>query len=422
VKSIWQTKMNFTTFTLALLMAVGVSAKKANPFVAQSKNTPKTAYMSKLMTKARPTKNSQLRRLNDADDYEVDISGYSVKYEKCQFVKTYDDELAENEEMPTVLATKRFVIFRLCPTGSCSSCNVNYGEYLVDLEEYLQATVEYQQELQQEMCNACDECGNNNNNNNGRRLAVDCDSCAEECAKIENMEENGYVDATEFLECQMIYDPEDDGKEGLYAGPMCASSGAKIKIGVFSDEECNTLESNKSVDDYLVDGDGYRMKLSHALLKTVYNKDNCVSCLVEEEEDENNNNNNNNNGDDQQEPEVVDMCQQLYEASAKCEKTHGFDDGYSNYAGYANQLAQEEVVCDFIKSLEAGTYDDEGEINLYGSNTFVSGGKKTSGGQKFALTFFIIGTVVLGIYAAMLHSKLTKGGSAGLSSQGGAMA
>merc|ERR1711920_1110823 len=104
------------------------------------------------------------------------------------------------------------------------------------------------------------------------------------------MEENGYIDATQFLECQMIYDAEDDGKSALYAGPMCSSQGSKIKIGVFTDEECNIADSSKDVDDYLMDGDGVQMKLSHALLKTVYS-DSCISCLApqeEEEQDENN--------------------------------------------------------------------------------------------------------------------------------------
>lgn len=409
-------------FTVAFSFLAGVAAA-ANPFVAKTRNNAKTSYASKLVSNA--------RRLNDAEEYEVDISGYSIKFEKCQFIKAYDDEVAENEEYDTVLATKRFVIFKLCPDNSCSTCNYNYGEYMVDLETYLEATVQYQQELQQDMCDACDECGNeeeeqeeeqDEDEDGGRRrrrkLEVDCDSCYDECQKIENMEENGYIDATEFLECQMIYDPEDDAKAALYAGPMCASSGSKIKIGVFSDEECMSVDSSKNVDDYLVDGDGYQMKLSHALLKTVYSET-CISCEVVQEEDENDDNNNN---DEDEEPEVNELCQALYEDAAKCEKAHGFDNGYANYDGYSNQLAQEEVVCDFISSIESGTYDDEGEIALYGSNKSVSGGSSTTGGQKFALTFFILGTVGLAVYAAMLHQKLTKGGKAGLSSQGGAMA
>jgi len=241
--------------------------------------------------------------------------------------------------------------------------------------------------------------------------------------KIENMEDNGYIDATEFLECQMVYDPEDDGKGALYAGPMCASNGSKIKIGLFTDEECNVPDSDKDVDDYLMDGDGVSMKLSHALLKTVYSSD-CISCLQPEEEDENDDQNDDQNDDanqEEQEVEVLEMCEQLYDAAAKCEKTYGFDDGYANYDGYANQLAQEEVVCDFVESLKAGSYDETGEIVVNGANSSIGGGAETTGGQKFALTFFILGTVGLAGYAAMLHSKLTKGAS-GLADTGGSMA
>lgn len=270
----------------------------ANPFAPQQtkKAAAKSKYVKSLVKGATATKNSQLgrRRLDgNADEYEVDISGYSVKFEQCQFVKSYNDELAEEEDIYTVLATSRFVLFRLCP-DDCSSCNYNYGEYLVDLEAYLEATVEYFQDYQEEMCQACEEmCYNNANNyeqanedeqeeeegdeeeeDDGRRKLqnnyynVDCSTCLDECEKIENMEDNGYIDATEFLECAMIYDPEDDNKDALYAGPICASSGSKIKIGVFTDEDCMYLDSSKDVDDYLVDGDGVAMKLSHALLKS----------------------------------------------------------------------------------------------------------------------------------------------------------
>jgi len=409
-------------FLLASIIIGAVQA--SNPFMAKSKNNAKSAFASKLVTGA--------RRLDDADEeYEVNISGYAVKFEKCQFVKSYDDELAEEEDSETVLATKRFVIFKLCPDSSCSSCNYNYGEYMIDLETYLESTVQYQQELQEEMCNQCDEnCEaeeeEEEDNDERRRLDVDCDSCQDECDKIENMEDNGYIDATEFLECQQIGDGGDDGIE-LYAGPMCASSGSKIKIGVFEDEDCNIVDNSKNVDDYLINDDGYQMKLSHALLKTVY-ADTCISCLVVEEEEENEDEDEDDNNDEEEEeeeeeePEVTDMCQALYEGAAKCEKSHEFDGGYADYDDYANQYSQEEVVCDFINSIESGTYEDNGEISLYGAGSTTNGGSDTTGGQKFALTFFILGSVALAGYAAMLHNKLTKGGKAGLSSQGGAMA
>lgn len=425
--------MKFSIAFTALTAAV----VSANPFApAKSPNSSKTKYMSKLMRNARPTPNSQLGRKLDeeeaeAEEYEVDISGYSLKFEQCQFVKAYDDELA-GEDSDSVLATRRFVIFRLCPSDACDSCNYNFGEYIVDLEEYLEATVNYQQEMQEEMCNACEEnCQweedeEEEEEDNGRRrrkledYGSNCNTCYEECMKIENMEDNGYIDATQFLDCQMVYDPEDDGLSALYAGPMCASNGSKIKIGIFTDEECNVPDSDKDVDDYLMDGDGVSMKLSHALLKTVYSSE-CVSCLAPQEEEEDDENGDENDNGDEEEVEVLEMCEQLYQASAKCEKTNGFDNGYASYDGYENQLAQESVVCDFVESLKAGSYDESGEIVVNGKSSSVGGGSQTTGGQKFALTFFILGTAGLAGYAAMLHSKLTKG-TMGLAETGGSLA
>ena len=421
---------------LALSLLVGAEAAKGSAKADKAMQN----HMSRLMRGAKPTKNSRMLEQN-WDEYMPDISGYSLRFEQCQFVKMYDDEMAENEEAETVLGTKRFVVFKLCPTGG--DCSYNYGEYAVMMEDYLESMVQYAQEAQETMCETCEE--NCQNNNNGGRFLeeaqqqdeqqqeqdnqeqqqqqnwnanYDCE-CMDTCYKIENMEENGYIDATEFLECQAIY--EDNYGNQLFAGPYC-SGGEKIKIGVFTDEECMFLDSSKDVEDYLQDGDGYSMKLSHALLKTTYDRESAVSCLVVDEEAEQNQNNNNNN-QQQEEPEVMEVCQQLYETAAKCEKSHGFDNGYSQYAAYENQLVQESKVCDYISSLKSGTYSEEGDIIVgSGGVTTRSGGTKPTGGQKFALTFFILGTVGLAVYAAMLHSQLTKGAKADLSKQGGAMA
>jgi len=414
--------------SLALAFAFVIVAVSANSFLGKkSSATANMAYMNRLLHGAFPTENSQLRRL-DENEQEIDISMYSIKFQKCQFVKAYDEDLAEDEDAGTVLATKHFVVFRLCPSNSCGNCNYGYGEYLVDMEEYLKATIEYAQDKQEEKCDQCEEyCeeyyGNQNEaeeeeegeNNEGdrRRLSYNCSECMETCEKIENMEANGYIDATEFVDCEVIQNEGDDGN-GFYAGAMCASNGSKIKIGVFSDDECRVLESDLDVEDYLADGDGNQMKLSHALLKTTYESDSCFSCLVEDDEQ---------NDDDQKDPEVEELCENLYMAAAKCEKIHGFSAGYENmYYTYENQLENEETVCDFITSLKSGTYSQEGEIIVGGSSSYQSGTTSTTGGQKFALTFFILGTVGLAVYAAMLHNNLTKSAKSDLSSQGGAMA
>lgn len=441
------------------LVFLPLSIVAVDPFFRKSVNSAKSRYNSALLHAA--------RRLDDNQN-QVDISTFAVKFQKCQFIKAYSDDLAENKDSDTVLGMKRFVIFRLCPDNSCNSCNSNYGEYMVDLETYLEATVEYQKKNQEEMCRACEECaveedneegnaaeednkeeqGNQEENQDaqqndaeaenaenedekqgegenaeeenagdeanegnvdgeGRKLySVDCSTCASECEAIENMEANGYVEATDLTECQLIYDPEDDSMSALYAGAMCANYGKQITIGVFTDENCYFVDESKSVGDYLVDNNGDAMTVSDTLLKLVYSSS-CISCAKEE----------NDNNDNQ----ANDMCKALYEDSAKCEASHGFDSGIGDYEGYENQVAQESIVCDFIDSVSSGSYDSSGEISLFGSNSRFSS-VKTTGVQTFALTFFILGTVGLAAYAAMLHSKLTKAGKLGLSSQGGAMA
>jgi len=418
-------KMTSISKSLALLLSLMIAtACASNPFEAkQTTATAQSAYVSKLMRGAVATENSQLRHLDE--EYEIDISGYSLKFEKCQFIKQFDDELAEDEDSETVLGTKRFIIFRLCPSDNCaSSCNYGYGEYIIDMEEYLEATIGYAQEKQEEMCQLCDEnCeeyyGNDANGDEGenenedrrldfRELASDCSTCMDICDLYENMADNGYVDATAFINCVEIKDEGDDGV-ALFASAMCASGGSKVKIGVFSDEECMFIEPDLNVEDYLVDDNGNQINLSHLILQKTYRSDNCISCDAGYYQDDDN--------VDDKATEVLDMCAELYEASAKCEKIYGFDNGYANYDGYENQVDNEAVVCEFISSLKSGTYSQEGEIVVGGSNY---GGTTTTGGQKLTLAFFIVGTAVLSAYACMLYKNLAgKTVSLNLSSQVG---
>jgi len=417
-----------SSMAVALLMATSAAA---NPFAAkQTPTDSKSAYMAKLMNKAMPIRNLDGND-NGAAEIDADITGYSLKFQKCQFVKAYSQDLAA-EGAETVLATQRFVLFRLCPSSSCGNCNTNYGEYAIDMNDYLDYTVEYRQEEQEEMCDNCkancyyddaaaaddaaDADGDEDADGDGdgderRRLSdsTDCETCISACNKIDNMEANYYIDATTFINCQQIQ--EDNGYGALYAGPMCASQGSKIKIGVFKDEDCMYLDTSKDVEDYLADENGNGYKVSHALLKTVYDESECIDCLADKDGD-----------DDQAEDEAKDVCANLYATAGKCEKTHGFVSGIDGYYDADNQQQNEELVCEFISSLKSGTYSQDGEIVIGGSKMYTSGGTSTTGGQKFALTFFIIGTVGLAVYAAMLHSQLTKGGKADLSSQGGAMA
>jgi hypothetical protein len=386
--------------TVAFTVLTAAMASATNPFAPESKNTAQAQFVSKLIGAAQPTENSQLHR--DLAD-QVDLTAYSVKFDRCQFVQSYSDNNAQQQGASSVLAVNHFAVFKLCPASSCSTCKYGFGEYLIDLDLYLEYAVDFQKNNQTEMCNACANCVDAT-----ATSYPDCSICTDECTKIANMEANGYIDASTFLQCQMIYDPDDDTAASLYAGVVCTGNGGKIKIGVFTDDACTTMDTSKVVDDYLVDADGYQMKLSHAILKTAYDST-CVACSTT---------------NDAGEVQQTDYCSNLYQMSAKCESKYGFTTGVANYDEYDNQAEQETLICNFIDSLTAGTYSESGEIIVSGGRvkSAKSGARKTTGGQKFALTFFILGTIGLAVFAGMLHQKLTKGGKTTMSNQGGALA
>jgi len=305
----------FTMKIAALSFAIVVACANANPFVFRTnKNDAEAAYVNEIIRNAR-------RLDGEAQQYYPDLTQYSIQFQKCQFMKQYASEC--NDNYNTCLETKRFAIFRLC--SSCSSCNYNYGEYMVDLDTYIQATTQYYSAQQENACQQCTaycsgddananagddananagdeaEAGDDANANAGdeaeadaendgeRRLAStpDCSTCVSECSKIDAMESNGYVDAINYVECQNVY--TDANGVSYYAGPMCASDGYKVKIGVFSDDQCS-IPTGLDVEDYLTDGNGNAIKLSHFILKKVYTSS-CISCVAEQEnaDDENQN-------------------------------------------------------------------------------------------------------------------------------------
>lgn len=99
----------------------------------------------------------------DQNSIGFDITSYSIKYTQCSTVQTYSDDLAADENVETVLAAERFALFRLCPKDQCSSysnggCSTNYGEYVVSLDQFLVAMLEYQETRVAGYCEYCQNC------------------------------------------------------------------------------------------------------------------------------------------------------------------------------------------------------------------------------------------------------------------------
>lgn len=323
----------------------------------------------------------------------VDLSNHTLKFEECQFVKEYSDDIALSSSYDTVLTTQRFIIFRLCPTESgCTSCESNFGEYLVNMDEYLAATLDYFYKEDQTLCENCQKSCSDYNGNHHRHLeqTANCTSCVSTCHNMKNMENEGYIDATKYLQCTKIYDGGKNG-QSIYFGPSCVSSGKKIQIDVFSDRNCLLRIDDKTPEDYLQSEDGENiMQLSYIHLQNIFHESSCIPCNVRDDRNEDH------------------VCSVLYEEAGKCETKNGFN-GITEYSAYyANQIEQENVVCDYISSLKSGTYSQEGEIVIAGENTFKKLAPTTTALQKFALTVFFLGTIALITYASILHSELTQ--------------
>lgn len=99
----------------------------------------------------------------DWNNLGFDMKAYSLKYTGCSAVKTYDDNKAADDSYDTVLTTKRFALFRLCPSNNCNKysingCGRNYGEYVLEMDSFLEGVVEFNRQRYWHYCSFCKRC------------------------------------------------------------------------------------------------------------------------------------------------------------------------------------------------------------------------------------------------------------------------
>lgn len=285
---------------------------------------------------------SSARRLND--EQEIDfawVSGYDIKYQGCHHIKQWNDEADGQDDVR--IYTKRLVRFRLCPSGSCSSssgsgCASGYGDYIIDMDTFVEAFVEARRQDSEAACEhqinyVCD-CEDDDGKDDG----FDRDYCEYDCLVDAGMEEcvdqNPYVDdqaqeeeqeMDRFFECQQLewgenqqynnqnqYNYNNNGEEIVYyAGPYCSEQGGSIKVGVFTDDACTAFAEDVTFYDIT----GYTIPY---LTESIVSQD-CLSCMEPQDEEEQYNDNNNNGNDAQDADEVREQCEALYQGAGKCE-------------------------------------------------------------------------------------------------------
>jgi len=329
---------------------------------------------------------SKARRLEQGDD-ERDftwISGYSIRFKSCHTITTIPNE--ENDGQGDArLYNNNVVVFQLCPSDTCDGkCN-DGAEYAVDMAQFVGAYTESKMEAQEYECEMIQEnCYCNDDDEEACENQCFVDAGADYCVENENEDEEDF-EIERALECEAM-----ENNQNLYIGPYCASNGKEIYLGIFSDAGCvNTAEDGL----YLYERYNYRTLpyTSESLVDS-----DCISC---KQAGDNDNDNNNNNGDDNQEEEILEMCEELYEQSAKCESSLG-SPSYSSY------WYPDDNACEYIQKTLPSL-----------DRVFRANGTPGRAAKAWA-TVFAFSTVSLAGLSYWLHTKV-KRSSINLSDQGG---
>jgi len=241
---------------------------------------------------------------SDVNWNEIDnsyIAGYSVKFQGCHHVQQWNDA-ADGEEDIKIM-TQRLVRFRMCPADTCSStstkgCDSNYGDYLVDMETYVEA---YMTQMQQQYMNNNQYYGNNNGrvlNNNDNKYNMNFEDYLQ-CQEME-MDDGQRKRARELRELnnnygnQYSYNYNDDDEVKYYVGPYCAEQGGEIRLGVFNDDTC-TVAADGGAEMFQMVHNGMALPYSEQSIVNL----GCLSCGGY--------------------GEVNELCETLYEVAGKCE-------------------------------------------------------------------------------------------------------
>jgi len=159
------------------------------------------------------------RHLEDGDDvyggYGFDISSFSLKLARCQTIKMYSDDAAQ-EGQSDVLVAKNFVVFRLCPSDYCNDdynlgCKKNYNQYIMPLPDYLEFMQEFLENQKEAYCEYCEECFDDDERRKVRKVKRKLDEGNDDGAEENDDEEN--EDQDEENDDQAEDDEDGDDEE-----------------------------------------------------------------------------------------------------------------------------------------------------------------------------------------------------------------
>jgi hypothetical protein len=306
-----------------------------------------------LLSKARKLEN------NGEIDYTW-ISNFSIKFQGCHHISQWND--AADGEEDVRIETKRLIRFRLCPANECSpdkagGCDSDYGDYVIDMNTFLESYYdalenynEYRCEYTSQVLCDCEDGDDKGDDFNGELCEYDCyvthgieDICADNNPYADDeQEQEEEFNVADYVECQQAEFANND-EERTYS----SLAGSSLP---YSEQSLISMD--------------------------------CISCKEPEDF--------NNDGDDaEDDDEVIEMCEEIYEGSGKCEQ--GLE--ATGYLSSANNNA-----CNYIAGIKVVRKD--GIITQVGSKA-----NKTA---SIFIGIFAVAFVLLASYVYYLKTKLDR--------------
>jgi len=294
---------------------------------------------------------SKSRRVEgDAEEDQTWIANMSIKFMGCHHISQWNSEAEDAEDVK--IESKRLAKFRLCPSSSCSSgCKSGYGDYIVDMDDFLASYLENKQEVE-EASGYYAQAGGYYSNGEQFELANYL-----ECSAYEFGNNNGRKLA--------YYNQE------YYVGTYCSSQGGSVVLGLFTDDACTNFADSNGGRTTFYQNEGKSLPYSDESIVD----SGCWSCSES-------------NGNGYYEPKQV--CTDVYDVAGKCESNLSSSSG--NYNTNTN-------ACSYMSGIR--TTSSSGIIN--------SGNGRGSKVASAFISIFGISFVALGSYVYYLKTKLDRG-------------
>jgi len=195
-------------------------------------------------------------------DKAINFNGYALKYATCQKVQRYSVTAVQRGEYSSMV-TDDVVILRLCPKRSCNAnsqygCTSGYGEYAMDVSEYMTIVMKYQANKEENFCSFCNSCAASSSSASSAYQSSNSDACytySTQCKNALNSCNNdGDDDSTSvdydamqgYFGCQAQND--------YYVSPHCDPRTGTIEMGIFYDKYCDEDAGDSvSVTNFLGD-------------------------------------------------------------------------------------------------------------------------------------------------------------------------